>query len=94
MCPQLASLDQTELDVIVIGAVGCASARQPAGRSFRTLLVDRGGIGAGSRPGPADALFRARLSAETTIARRLLTQSCAPALVMEFCSVQVRPESQ
>ncbi|MEG4642631.1 FAD-dependent oxidoreductase [Paracoccus sp. APAP_BH8] len=48
--PALTSLDQTEYDVIVIGAgaVGCASARQLAGRGFRTLLVDRGDIGAGT----------------------------------------------
>ena len=46
----LASLEQTEYDVIVIGAgaVGCASARQLAGRGFKTLLVDRGDIGAGT----------------------------------------------
>ena len=37
-------------DVIVIGAgaVGCAAARQLAGRNFRTLLIDRGDIGAGT----------------------------------------------
>ncbi|PZO68306.1 MAG: FAD-dependent oxidoreductase [Paracoccus denitrificans] len=44
------TLDQTSCDVIVIGAgaVGCASARQLAGRGYRTLLVDRGDIGAGT----------------------------------------------
>ncbi|MFT3691306.1 FAD-dependent oxidoreductase [Paenirhodobacter sp.] len=48
--PDIASLDGTDYDVIVIGAgaVGCASARQLAGRGFRTLLVDRGDIGAGT----------------------------------------------
>ncbi|MDK8874646.1 FAD-dependent oxidoreductase [Paracoccus sp. SSJ] len=48
--PPLTSLDGTDYDVIVIGAgaVGCASARQLAGRGFRTLLVDRGDIGAGT----------------------------------------------
>lgn len=48
--PPLSSLDGTDYDVIVIGAgaVGCASARQLAGRGFRTLLVDRGDIGAGT----------------------------------------------
>ncbi len=48
--PPLASLDQAEYDVVVIGAgaVGCASARQLAGRGFRVLLVDRGDIGAGT----------------------------------------------
>lgn len=46
----ISGLDQTDYDVIVIGAgaVGCASARQLAGRGFRTLLVDRGDIGAGT----------------------------------------------
>ncbi|WP_294926390.1 FAD-dependent oxidoreductase [uncultured Paracoccus sp.] len=48
--PPLSSLDGADYDVIVIGAgaVGCASARQLAGRGFRTLLVDRGDIGAGT----------------------------------------------
>lgn len=37
-------------DVVVIGAgaVGCAAARELAGRGYRTLLVDRGDIGAGT----------------------------------------------
>lgn len=48
--PPLDSLDQTACDVVVIGAgaVGCATARQLAGRGFATLLVDRGDIGAGT----------------------------------------------
>lgn len=48
--PPLSELDGTEYEVIVIGAgaVGCASARQLAGRGFRTLLIDRGDIGAGT----------------------------------------------
>lgn len=48
--PPLSNLDGADYDVIVIGAgaVGCASARQLAGRGFRTLLVDRGDIGAGT----------------------------------------------
>ncbi|HYQ55204.1 MAG TPA: FAD-dependent oxidoreductase [Pseudomonas sp.] len=43
-------LDGQVFDVIVIGAgaVGCAAARQLAARNFRTLLVDRGDIGAGT----------------------------------------------
>ncbi|MFE3838835.1 FAD-dependent oxidoreductase [Pseudogemmobacter sonorensis] len=52
----LATLDQAEFDVIVIGAgaVGCASARELAGRGFRILLIDRGdiGVGAASRVEP------------------------------------------
>lgn len=48
--PPLSSLDGKDYDAVVIGAgaVGCASARQLAGRGFRTLLVDRGDIGAGT----------------------------------------------
>ncbi|MGE8058879.1 FAD-dependent oxidoreductase [Pseudomonas sp. NPDC089547] len=48
--PSLDSLDGDHYDVVVIGAgaVGCAAARQLAARNFRTLLVDRGDIGAGT----------------------------------------------
>jgi glycerol-3-phosphate dehydrogenase len=48
--PSLADLNQTHWDVVVIGAgaVGCASARELAGRGYSTLLVDRGDIGAGT----------------------------------------------
>lgn len=48
--PELASLDGQQYDVVVIGAgaVGCAAARQLAARNFRTLLVDRGDIAAGT----------------------------------------------
>lgn len=48
--PPLQSLDGDHYDVVVIGAgaVGCAAARQLAARNFRTLLVDRGDIGAGT----------------------------------------------
>ncbi|AUA33504.1 MULTISPECIES: FAD-dependent oxidoreductase [Pseudomonas] len=46
----LNQLNDQSYDVIVIGAgaVGCAAARQLAGRGFRTLIVDRGDIGAGT----------------------------------------------
>lgn len=48
--PQLESLGNEIYDVVVVGAgaVGCATARQLAGRNFKTLLVDRGDIGAGT----------------------------------------------
>ncbi|MFK0309887.1 FAD-dependent oxidoreductase [Pseudomonas sp. NPDC090233] len=48
--PSLETLDGDHYDVVVIGAgaVGCAAARQLAARNFRTLLVDRGDIGAGT----------------------------------------------
>lgn len=48
--PSLNTLDGESYDVVVVGAgaVGCASARELAGRGFRTLLVDRGDIGAGT----------------------------------------------
>ncbi|MCU7220586.1 MULTISPECIES: FAD-dependent oxidoreductase [Pseudomonas] len=46
----LERLDGECFDVLVVGAgaVGCAAARQLAARNFRTLLVDRGDIGAGT----------------------------------------------
>lgn len=46
----LEHLDGELFDVVVIGAgaVGCAAARQLAARNFRTLLIDRGDIGAGT----------------------------------------------
>ncbi|MBN5495475.1 FAD-dependent oxidoreductase [Pseudomonas aeruginosa] len=46
----LDSLSGSSYDVVVVGAgaVGCASARELAGRGFRTLLVDRADIGAGT----------------------------------------------
>lgn len=46
----LNSLSDETWDVVVIGAgaVGCASARELAGRGFRTLLLDRGDIGSGT----------------------------------------------
>ncbi|MFU8926287.1 FAD-dependent oxidoreductase [Acinetobacter puyangensis] len=46
----LKSLDNDLYDVVVIGAgaVGCASARELAARGYRTLLVDRADIGAGT----------------------------------------------
>ena len=48
--PALHDLGQTHWDVVVVGAgaVGCASARELAGRGFKVLLVDRGDIGAGT----------------------------------------------
>lgn len=48
--PALSTLSDTNYDVLVIGAgaVGCATARELAGRGYRTLLVDRGDIGAGT----------------------------------------------
>lgn len=46
----LERLDGEDYDVVVIGAgaVGCATARELAGRGFRALLLDRGDIGAGT----------------------------------------------
>lgn len=46
----LESLQEQVYDVVIIGAgaVGCASARELAARGYRTLLVDRGDIGAGT----------------------------------------------
>ncbi|MEQ1307178.1 FAD-dependent oxidoreductase [Acinetobacter bereziniae] len=46
----LETLESQNYDVVIIGAgaVGCASARQLAGRGFKTLLIDRGDIGAGT----------------------------------------------
>ena len=43
-------LDGQAFDVVIVGAgaVGCATARELAARGFRTLLVDRGDIGAGT----------------------------------------------
>jgi glycerol-3-phosphate dehydrogenase len=48
--PDLQDLNGDTYDVVVIGAgaVGCAAARQLAARNFRTLLVDRGDMGAGT----------------------------------------------
>lgn len=48
--PPLGDLDGRAFDVVVIGAgaVGCATARELAGRGFRTLLVDRGDFGSGT----------------------------------------------
>ncbi|NMG46142.1 FAD-dependent oxidoreductase [Aromatoleum toluvorans] len=48
--PLLNTLADTTWDVVVIGAgaVGCATARELAGRGFNTLLVDRADIGAGT----------------------------------------------
>lgn len=48
--PPLEQLEGELYDVVVVGAgaVGCAAARQLAGRGFSTLLVDRGDIGAGT----------------------------------------------
>ncbi|WP_321945300.1 FAD-dependent oxidoreductase [Paraburkholderia sp. J10-1] len=50
MRPRLSVLAADTWDVVVIGAgaVGCASARELAGRGFRTLLVDRGDIATGT----------------------------------------------
>lgn len=46
----LKSLSQTRWDVVIVGAgaVGCATARELAGRGYKTLLLDRGDIGAGT----------------------------------------------
>lgn len=46
----LSEVNDSAWDVVVIGAgaVGCASARELAGRGYKTLLVDRGDIGAGT----------------------------------------------
>lgn len=46
----LYQLDQQVFDVVVIGggAVGCASARQLAGRGFKCLLIDRSDFAAGT----------------------------------------------
>ncbi|PWW01492.1 glycerol-3-phosphate dehydrogenase [Hoeflea marina] len=43
-------LDGTQWDVVVIGAgaVGCAAARELAGRGYSTLLLDRGDFGSGT----------------------------------------------
>lgn len=48
--PSLGEFDGQAYEVVVIGAgaVGCATARELAGRGYRTLLVDRGDIGAGT----------------------------------------------
>ncbi|NVO24769.1 FAD-dependent oxidoreductase [Donghicola mangrovi] len=48
--PPLTALGHTHYDVVVVGAgaVGCATARELAGRGYKTLLVDRGDIGAGT----------------------------------------------
>lgn len=48
--PKLESLGSKTYDVIIVGAgaVGCAAARELAGRGFNILLVDRGDIGAGT----------------------------------------------
>ncbi|RJE84979.1 FAD-dependent oxidoreductase [Paracoccus onubensis] len=50
MGPPLGQLQREQYDVAVIGAgaVGCATARELAGRGYRTILVDRGDIGAGT----------------------------------------------
>ena len=47
---RVSSLEGSAYDVLVVGAgaVGCATARELAGRGFKTLLVDRGDIGAGT----------------------------------------------
>ena len=46
----LDTLSQDTYDVLIVGAgaVGCATARELAGRGYRTLLVDRADIGAGT----------------------------------------------
>lgn len=46
----LNSLTNTHYDVVIIGAgaVGCATARELAGRGYKTLLVDRADIGSGT----------------------------------------------
>lgn len=48
--PHLESFEGEIYDVIVIGAgaVGCASARELAGRGYRTLVVERADIGTGT----------------------------------------------
>lgn len=48
--PTLTALGHTHYDVVIVGAgaVGCATARELAGRGYKTLLVDRGDIGAGT----------------------------------------------
>lgn len=48
--PPLEQLHESRWDVVVIGAgaVGCAASRELAGRGYRTLLLDRGDIGAGT----------------------------------------------
>ncbi|WP_287908696.1 FAD-dependent oxidoreductase [Acinetobacter sp.] len=55
----LESLEVEKYDVVIIGAgaVGCASAKQLAGRGFKTLLIDRGDIGAGTFPFKSDVIF-------------------------------------
>lgn len=46
----LDSLTQSTYDIVIIGAgvVGCATARELAGRGYKTLLLDRADIGAGT----------------------------------------------
>ena len=48
--PTLDDLDAVHFDVVIVGAgaVGCATARELAGRGYRTLLVDRGDIASGT----------------------------------------------
>ncbi|MGY5780761.1 FAD-dependent oxidoreductase [Rhizobium sp. LEGMi135b] len=50
MSNRITSLNGLTYEAVVIGAgaVGCAAARELAGRGFMTLLVDRGDIGAGT----------------------------------------------
>lgn len=50
MSDRITSLDGATYEAVVIGAgaVGCAAARELAGRGFKTLLVDRADIGAGT----------------------------------------------
>jgi glycerol-3-phosphate dehydrogenase len=48
--PLISTLGNETWDVIVVGAgaVGCASARELAGRGYKTLLVDRGDVATGT----------------------------------------------
>ncbi len=48
--PSLNSLTKSSYDVVIIGAgaVGCATARELAGRGYRTLLLERADIGSGT----------------------------------------------
>lgn len=48
--PSLSGIASTTYDAVIIGAgaVGCASARELAARGYKTLLVDRADIGAGT----------------------------------------------
>ena len=48
--PTLDDLDAVHFDVVIFGAgaVGCATARELAGRGYRALLVDRGDIASGT----------------------------------------------